>query len=332
MSTGLNGRKWNSPTCTRRGRVVHVSTGTDARHPVDFDENETIAAFKLRLSSIAGTAPEQQILVHCAKELQDDRTLGDYCITEGSVVHLTVRIRGGMRDNARSPPPPAFMVRNLTDTTLRKLYMREFTSPLNKNVVQFELFSLVGPVPGSSSTLGLPFNSSVRAFSGPSLHELHRKTYQLLANGVEGYTHFPVSLRPYFTVSLFPYCPVFPLPYFPESHFPISLLPYFPIDLFLAHTHWLSCTHRTGAPGFRTFGGKNDCQHEYNEICDALCRVCSRPCTRAISCGCVPCVGHLCGDCMNTTCNKCNHQGIPKVSRVTRHCILCHRVAGFWVR
>ena len=102
---------------------MHVSTGTDVRLAVDFDEKETIAAFKLRLASIAGAAAEQQILVHAAKELQDDRTLGDYCITEGSVVHLTVRLRGGMRDNARSFPPPSFMVRNLTDTTVRKLYM-----------------------------------------------------------------------------------------------------------------------------------------------------------------------------------------------------------------
>ena len=76
---------------------MHVSTGADARHAVDFDANETIAAFKLRLASIAGTTPEQQILVYAAKELQDERTLGDYFITVGSVVHLTVRLRGGMR-------------------------------------------------------------------------------------------------------------------------------------------------------------------------------------------------------------------------------------------
>jgi hypothetical protein len=219
-----------------------VSTGTDARLAVDFDEKETIAAFKLRLASIAGTAAEQQILVHAAKELQDDRTLGDYCITEGSVVHLTVRLRGGMRDNARSFPPPSFMVRNLTDTTVRKLYMREFTSRLNKNVVQFELFSLVGPVPRSSSSLGIPFNSIVRAFSGPSLLQLHRKTYERLANGVEGYAHCPVSLFPcfpthlfsYFAITLFPYFPISLFPYFSISlfpYFPISLFPYFPISL-----------------------------------------------------------------------------------------------------
>ena len=156
-STGLNGKKWNFPTCTRRGPVVHVSTGADGRHAVDFDANETIAAFKLRLASIAGTPPEQQILVYAAKELQDGRTLGDYCITEGSVVHLTVRLRGGMRDNGQRFPPPSFLVRNLTDTTGRKLFMCESTVPLN---------SL--PVP-----------------SGPYLFELHRRTYERLANGAE---------------------------------------------------------------------------------------------------------------------------------------------------
>ena len=136
---------------------MHVSTGTDARLAVDFDEKETIAAFKLRLASIAGTAAEQQILVYAAKELQDERTLGDYFITVGSVVHLTVRLRGGMRDNGQSVPPPSFMVRNLTDTTGRKLFMWESTAPLN----------------------------SMPAPSGPSLFELYRRLYKRLANGAE---------------------------------------------------------------------------------------------------------------------------------------------------
>ena len=103
----------------------------------------------------------------------------------------------------------------------------------------------------------------------------------------------------------------------------------FCMDLF-AHIHWLSFTHSNGAPGFRVYGGKFECQHEYNTICDALCRVCSSPCTRAISCVCVPCAGHLCGDCMTTPCATCHRRGIPKESRMTRICTLCYRVIGFW--
>jgi hypothetical protein len=156
-STGLNGKKWILPTCSRRGRVVFVSTGSDARLAIDFNATETIALFKRRLAEIAGIATDQQILVYVAKELQDERTLGDYYITEGSVMHLTVRLRGGMRANGRSFPPPPFMVRNLTDTNGRKLCVWESTAPLNSSV----------------------------APSGPSLLQLHRRTYERLANGVE---------------------------------------------------------------------------------------------------------------------------------------------------
>jgi len=156
-STGLNGKKWSVPTSSRRGPVVFISTGSDARLVADFDATETIALFKRRLAEIGGIAADQQILVYAAKELQDERTLGDYCITEGSVMHLTVRLRGGMRDNGQSVPPPSFLVRNLTDTTGRKLFMWESTAPLN----------------------------SMPAPSGPSLFELYRRLYKRLANGAE---------------------------------------------------------------------------------------------------------------------------------------------------
>ena len=250
-STGLNGKKWIVPTSSRRGPVVFISTGSDARLVADFDATETVALFKRRLAGIAGIAADQQILVHAAKELKLERTLGDYCITAGSVIHLTVRLRGGMRDTGRCVPPRSFMLRNLTDTTGRQLCIWECTVPLSSSVTS----------------------------SGPSVLQLHRRTYELLANGEE--------------------CSNF------NSDVP---------------------------PGYRIYGGKHECQHKYNIICDALCRVCFSPCTRAISCACVPCAGHLCGDCMMTPCDICHHAGIPKVSRMTRHCTLCYRVKGFWAR
>jgi hypothetical protein len=156
-STGLNGKKWIVPTCSRRGPVVFISTGSDARLVADFDATETVALFKRRLAEIVGIAADQQILVCAAKELQDERIIGGYYITEGSVVHLTVRLRGGTRDNGRSFPPPSFMVRNLTDTTGRQLCTWESTAPLNSSA----------------------------ASSGPSLLQLHRRTHERLANGAE---------------------------------------------------------------------------------------------------------------------------------------------------
>ena len=157
MSTGLNGKKWILPTSSRRGPVLFISTGSDARLVADFDATETVALFKRRLAGIAGIAADQQILVYAAKELQLERTLGDYCIREGSVVHLTVRLRGGTRDSGRRFPPPSFLLRNLTVTTDRELFLWESTVPLTSSVTS----------------------------SGPSLLQLHRRTYERLANGAE---------------------------------------------------------------------------------------------------------------------------------------------------
>ena len=177
--------------------MVLVSTGSDERLVLDFDSTETIASFKQRLGAITGISAEQQIVVYAAKELLDERTLGDYYITEGSVVHLTVRLRGGMRAKKLRFSPPPFLVRNLTDTTGRKLFVREFP--------QFELFSLVGPraykrmVPTAAFLArycatgpagpALHKNRS-SAGLGPSLFPLHRLIYKRLATGKEWYGCF----------------------------------------------------------------------------------------------------------------------------------------------
>ena len=79
-------------------------------------------------------------------------------------------------------------------------------------------------------------------------------------------------------------------------------------------------------PGIRHFGGDNACQHSFVQVPDAACRTCGRACTRAISCACQTCAGHSCNACMSVPCMQCKKLVGPKMSRITRRCVLCDRV------
>jgi hypothetical protein len=83
--------------------------------------------------------------------------------------------------------------------------------------------------------------------------------------------------------------------------------------------------HSKEFPGVRHFGGDNASHHSYVQVRDAACRTCGRPCTRAISCLCQPCAGHFCNACMFVPCTECNRRLGPKMSRITRRCVLCDR-------
>jgi len=55
----------------------------------------TIGNIKLQIQNTEGIPPDQQRLISCGKQLEDNMTLADYCIPERSVVHLILRLRGG---------------------------------------------------------------------------------------------------------------------------------------------------------------------------------------------------------------------------------------------
>lgn len=57
---------------------------------------ETIGSVKKRIQECEGIPPNQQRLIFESKQLEDERCLQDYGIKEKSIVHLILRLRGGM--------------------------------------------------------------------------------------------------------------------------------------------------------------------------------------------------------------------------------------------
>ena len=73
--------------------IVKLLTGKEL--DVDVENSDTTENLKLKIQKIEGIPPDQQRIVFDGKQLEDNKTIEDYKIKEGCILHIVLRLTGG---------------------------------------------------------------------------------------------------------------------------------------------------------------------------------------------------------------------------------------------
>ncbi|XP_033211376.1 NEDD8-like isoform X2 [Belonocnema kinseyi] len=75
--------------------LIKVKTLTGKEIEIDIDNTDKVSRIKERVEEKEGIPPTQQRLIFSGKQMADEKTILDYKIEGGSVLHLVLALRGG---------------------------------------------------------------------------------------------------------------------------------------------------------------------------------------------------------------------------------------------
>lgn len=72
---------------------IFIKTLTGKSISLNINDRTLVSEVKKMIQDEEGIRTEEQRLIFCGKQLEDDQTMVNYNVSEGSIVHLVLRLR-----------------------------------------------------------------------------------------------------------------------------------------------------------------------------------------------------------------------------------------------